>query len=46
MDKIWKFDGSMTAMPTPEEIKNRLLKWVIKYNSGPRKNAIFLKRKG
>ncbi len=20
MDKIWKFDGSMTAMPTPEEI--------------------------
>jgi thiamine biosynthesis lipoprotein len=29
MDKIWKFDGT-TAMPTPEEIKNRLLKWVIK----------------
>jgi len=22
MDKIWKFDGSMTQMPTPEEIKN------------------------
>lgn len=21
MDKIWKFDGSMTAMPTPEAIK-------------------------
>ena len=22
MDKIWKFDGSMTEMPTPETIKN------------------------
>jgi thiamine biosynthesis lipoprotein len=22
MDKIWKFDGSMTQMPSPEEIKN------------------------
>jgi thiamine biosynthesis lipoprotein len=30
MDKIWKFDGSMTAMPTPEEIKKSVAKWDIK----------------
>jgi thiamine biosynthesis lipoprotein len=26
MDKIWKFDGSMTGMPTPEEIKKSVAK--------------------
>jgi thiamine biosynthesis lipoprotein len=26
----WKFDGSMTAMPTPEEIKKSVAKWDIK----------------
>jgi FAD:protein FMN transferase len=26
MDKIWKFDGSMTAMPTPEAIKKSVEK--------------------
>jgi len=26
MDRIWKFDGSMTAMPTPEAIKNSVAK--------------------
>lgn len=26
MDKIWKFDGSMTQMPTPEEIKKSIEK--------------------
>jgi thiamine biosynthesis lipoprotein len=26
MDRIWKFDGSMTEMPTPEAIKNSVAK--------------------
>jgi thiamine biosynthesis lipoprotein len=30
MDKIWKFDGSMTGMPTPEEIKKSVAKVDIK----------------
>jgi thiamine biosynthesis lipoprotein len=46
MDKIWKFDGSMTAMPTPEEIKNRLLKWVIKIILDTKITLFFSKRKG
>jgi thiamine biosynthesis lipoprotein len=36
----------MTAMPTPEELKNRLLKWDIKYNSRHENNTIFLKEEG
>lgn len=26
MDRIWKFDGSMTAMPTPEAVKQSVVK--------------------
>jgi thiamine biosynthesis lipoprotein len=47
MDRIWKFDGSMTAMPSPEAIKNSVR------NVGYRnimldraKSTIFLKKKG
>lgn len=47
MDRIWKFDGSMTAMPSPEAIKNSVR------NVGYRniildraKSTIFLRKKG
>ncbi len=34
MDKIWKFDGSMKEMPTPEAIKKSVEKnWLSKYHS-------------
>lgn len=47
MDKIWKFDGSMTRMPTPEEIKNSVSK--VGYNNiilNAEKSTIFLKNTG
>ncbi|SEF96580.1 FAD:protein FMN transferase [Flavobacterium urumqiense] len=47
MDKIWKFDGSMTKMPTPEEIKNSVSKVGYKKIILDHKNStIFLKFEG
>lgn len=47
MDKIWKFDGSMTRMPTPEEIKKSVSKVgykniILDHNN----STIFLKLEG
>lgn len=47
MDRIWKFDGSMTQMPTPEAIKKSVEK--VGYQNiilNKRNSSIFLKRKG
>lgn len=47
MDKIWKFDGSMKAMPTPEAIKKSVEK--IGYQNiiiNEQDKTIFLKTKG
>jgi FAD:protein FMN transferase len=47
MDKIWKFDGSMKAMPTAEAIKNSVAK--IGYKNiilNPKEQTIFLKTQG
>lgn len=47
MDKIWKFDGSMTAMPTPEAIKKSVEK--VGYRNiilDSVNSTIFLKLKG
>ncbi|WP_367769781.1 FAD:protein FMN transferase [Flavobacterium sp. WC2421] len=47
MDKIWKFDGSMTRMPTTEEIKNSVSK--VGYKNiilDPKNTTIFLKNEG
>ena len=47
MDKIWKFDGSMKAMPTEEAIKKSVSK--IGYKNiilDPNKQTIFLKNEG
>lgn len=47
MDKIWKFDGSMKQMPTPEEIKASVVK--VGYKNiilDPTNNTIFLKNVG
>jgi thiamine biosynthesis lipoprotein len=47
MDKIWKFDGSMTAMPTPEAIKKSVEKVGYKNIILDSVNStIFLKLKG
>lgn len=47
MDKIWKFDGSMTKMPTPEEIKNSVSKVGFKNIILDHNNStIFLKFEG
>jgi thiamine biosynthesis lipoprotein len=47
MDKIWKFDGSMTAMPTPEEIKKSVAKVGYKNIILDTKITLFFsKRKG
>ncbi|MFV5693195.1 FAD:protein FMN transferase [Flavobacterium sp. LT1R49] len=47
MDKIWKFDGSMTRMPTPEEIKKSVSKVGYKNIILNHKNStIFLKLEG
>jgi thiamine biosynthesis lipoprotein len=47
MDKIWKFDGSMTKMPTPEAIKKSVAK--VRYQNlilDDKNSTIFLKLKG
>lgn len=47
MDKIWKFDGSMKAMPTEEDIKKSVSK--IGYNNiilDSKEQTIFLKKEG
>jgi thiamine biosynthesis lipoprotein len=47
MDRIWKFDGSMTRMPTPEAIKKSVEK--VGYQNivlDAKHSTIFLKRKG
>jgi len=47
MDRIWKFDGSMDRMPTPEEIKKSVAKVgyeKIILNAADR--TVFLKEKG
>ncbi|MEZ7504982.1 FAD:protein FMN transferase [Flavobacterium sp. Arc2] len=47
MDKIWKFDGSMTKMPSPEEIKKSVEKVGYKNIILDAKNStIFLKNTG
>ncbi|WP_432712911.1 FAD:protein FMN transferase [Pedobacter sp.] len=47
MEKIWKFDGSMTAMPSPEAIKKSMAK--VGYHNiilDSLNSTIFLKLKG
>ena len=47
MDKIWKFDGSMTEMPSPEEIKNSVRN--VGYEKiilNKEEKTVFLKEKG
>ena len=47
MDKIWKFDGSMKEMPTPEAVKKSVEK--IGYQNiilDPKTKTIFLKNQG
>jgi thiamine biosynthesis lipoprotein len=47
MDRIWKFDGSITKMPTPEEIKNSVSKVGYKNIILDHKNTtVFLKFEG
>ena len=47
MDKIWKFDGSMTKMPSPEAIKKSVEKVGYKSIILNKKNStVFLKLKG
>jgi len=47
MDRIWKFDGSMTSMPTSEAIKKSVAKVGYKNVILDKKNStIFLKLKG
>jgi thiamine biosynthesis lipoprotein len=47
MDRIWKFDGSMTSMPSPEAIKKSVAK--VGYKNiilNKKESTIFLKLKG
>ncbi|MGB8705808.1 MAG: FAD:protein FMN transferase [Gillisia sp.] len=47
MDKIWHFDGSMTKMPSPEEIKESVSK--VGYQNiilNKKDHSVFLKLKG
>ncbi|KAA9353220.1 FAD:protein FMN transferase [Larkinella humicola] len=47
MDRIWKFDGSMTEMPGPEAVKKSVEKVGYEYIVLDRaRSTIFLKRKG
>jgi thiamine biosynthesis lipoprotein len=47
MDKIWKFDGSMTQMPTPEAIKKSVAKVGYQNISIDKENqTVFLKLEG
>lgn len=47
MDKIWKFDGSMKHIPSPEQIKNSVSR--ISYSNiilNEKEQSVFLKKKG
>ena len=47
MDKIWKFDASMTSMPSSEAIKKSVEK--VNYQNiilNPKEQTVFLKQKG
>lgn len=47
MDKIWKFDGTMSQLPTPKQIKNA--KRLVGYKNiiiNEQNQTIFLKQKG
>lgn len=47
MDRIWKFDGSMTEMPTPEAIKKSVAK--VGYKNiilNKKESTVFLAKKG
>ena len=47
MDKLWKYDGSMTQMPSKEAIKKSVAK--VGYKNiiiDPKNNTVFLKNKG
>ncbi len=47
MDRIWKFDGTMTAMPSEEAIKNSVAK--VGYQNiilNEKESTLFLKNKG
>jgi len=47
MDRIWKFDGSMKEMPSPEAIKNSVER--VGYQNiilNPKDTTIFLKKEG
>ncbi|NDU95007.1 FAD:protein FMN transferase [Spirosoma terrae] len=47
MDRIWKFDGSMTKMPSPEAVKKSVEK--VGYQNivlDRKKSTIFLRKKG
>ena len=47
MDRIWKFDGSMTQMPTPQAIKKSVAKVGYKNIILNKKNStIYLRKKG
>jgi thiamine biosynthesis lipoprotein len=47
MDRIWKFDGSMTEMPSPEAIKKSVEKvGYLNIELDHEHSTIFLKRKG
>ena len=47
MDRIWKFDGTMTTMPTPSSIQKAVAKVGYKNIVLDKKNStIFLKKKG
>lgn len=47
MDRIWKFDGSMTQMPSEEDIKASVAKVGFKnIVLDPTQNTVFLKHKG
>ncbi|RRB04823.1 FAD:protein FMN transferase [Larkinella rosea] len=47
MDRIWKFDGSMTDMPSPEAVKKSVEKVGYEHIVLDRtRSTIFLKRKG
>ena len=43
MDRIWKFDGSMKEMPTPEEIRKSVEKVGYQILFLIQKTTIFLK---
>ncbi|MEE2770622.1 MAG: FAD:protein FMN transferase [Bacteroidota bacterium] len=47
MDKIWKFDGSMSSMPSEEAIRNSVFK--VGYQNiilNPEDHSVFLKKEG